>query len=192
MDRDQGGGRVLWPWGWSEPIPSLDCTEADLLIYPAGWVACCFPVEKLKPHGVSLLSGFAWLVDSINLKIRLPIPKTLCQGGKNNKYLSNLGRGCVFKLATWFCRREFAQCVWMPSFFSACLSSFKSEAWSGYQLMGLFRLGLILTRNAWAVCVFSFVLNFWLAWEAGLVFARESQLLQSCCVVDGWGKGLCS
>jgi hypothetical protein len=43
----------------------------------------------------------------------------------------------------------------MPSSFTACLSCFKSEAWSGYQFTGLVPLGLILTGNTKAFWVSS-------------------------------------
>lgn len=107
----------------------------------------CSSRKVFLAKGCCLCPRLAWLIDCIHLEIRLPIPKTLDQGRKNNKYLSNLGGGYL----SW----QYGSVGEILSRVHACLSCFKTEAWSGYQLRGLFRQGLIRTMNVWVVWVSS-------------------------------------
>lgn len=153
MERKQQGGGVLWPWGWSEPILTLGPTEVDLLIISC-WLNCLLcssgkvflAKEFIKPPwGITsaLVLPDCWLHSSRN---KASHSKNIRPG--REEWQISLQSWGVFKLTIWLCRKDFVQGVWIPSSLTACLSSFKSEAWSGYQLSSLFQLGLILTGYA--------------------------------------------
>lgn len=136
MKEQRGGGGLLnLRMGWACPMLELHRDRPIygnlLAVVPAVLPWKSLPGQKVHqiPMGCHLSPDFTWFVEGNHPGTGPPNVKVLDQAGKSIKYLSNL-RVCLR------CHSGYIWVVsWVPYYFTACLSSFKSVAWNRYQFI---------------------------------------------------------